>query len=434
VRDLDASDPGWRLEQIEDGRTEIPDDKNGALRIVAFRKKLDEIAEQSDSPLWWPSQETRDWLDALEQQSPTAPLTDNEAATLRAELTRFDAAITIARSMSECAQGKFPTKHKHDGLSTPLVDHSAGNRLGQLLFADLMVRLHDKDHAAALVDCRASWNLSRAYTDEPGYVLQLMRSHLIRRAVLMIQKLLATTECSDLELSAFQSEITHAESVPMWKLTIRGERGMRHDFYSSLAAGDVSMSQWNVPFSPEEAAELPNAKDARRQHVWTLEQYTQLLAIGLRSDWEQLPLLKQNDKRLSTAPLFGTNLFKHLELEYASDPNAEPEGRARSVAAGVWRHHATLKVTSVALAVERYRLVHGEWPDDLAATAPQFLPAIPADPYDGKPVRYQRASDGVVIYSVGEDLVDNQGAPTNTALRGKGEDITFQLWDKALRK
>jgi hypothetical protein len=45
--------------------------------------------------------------------------------------------------------------------------------------------------------------------------------------------------------------------------------------------------------------------------------------------------------------------------------------------------------------------------------APEFFSAIPIDPYDGKPLRYHPNADGTyLLYSVGENGVDDGGAPT----------------------
>jgi hypothetical protein len=81
----------------------------------------------------------------------------------------------------------------------------------------------------------------------------------------------------------------------------------------------------------------------------------------------------------------------------------------------------------VGLAIERYRLQTGHLPESLDELVPAFLPAIPQDPFDGKPQRYKRNVHGYVVYSVGEDGKDDGGAEKNAAglIRGPGTDITF---------
>ena len=98
------------------------------------------------------------------------------------------------------------------------------------------------------------------------------------------------------------------------------------------------------------------------------------------------------------------------------------------------RHQAFLRSAYVALAVERYRQTHGRWPDSLAALAPEFVKELPADPYSGSPLKYQRREDGVVIYSVGPDGQDNGGKVDRQNLTAPGTDIGFQLWDVPQRR
>ncbi len=66
-----------------------------------------------------------------------------------------------------------------------------------------------------------------------------------------------------------------------------------------------------------------------------------------------------------------------------------------------------------AIALKRYQLQHGHWPDQLAELVPQYLPAIPQDAMTNQPLPYHRKSGGIfLLYSVGEDGMDNGGDPT----------------------
>jgi len=66
--------------------------------------------------------------------------------------------------------------------------------------------------------------------------------------------------------------------------------------------------------------------------------------------------------------------------------------------------------TRTACALERYRLAHGAYPEKLVALVPEFLPAIPTDVIDRRPLRYRReAPDRFVLWSAGENEIDDQG-------------------------
>ena len=63
----------------------------------------------------------------------------------------------------------------------------------------------------------------------------------------------------------------------------------------------------------------------------------------------------------------------------------------------------------VVFALAAYRADHGEYPKDLAALAPKYLPAVPQDLFSGGPIRYKREDGGYVVYSVGQNGKDDGG-------------------------
>ena len=70
--------------------------------------------------------------------------------------------------------------------------------------------------------------------------------------------------------------------------------------------------------------------------------------------------------------------------------------------------------TRAVIAVERYRIAHGQYPETLAAVVPAFLPAVPVDPMTGNPLLYTRIENDphlreYLVYSTGIDGIDNGG-------------------------
>ncbi len=88
-----------------------------------------------------------------------------------------------------------------------------------------------------------------------------------------------------------------------------------------------------------------------------------------------------------------------------------------------------LRAAQAALAVQRYRLKNGKLPDSLSNLVPEFLEAVPLDPFDGKELRYKKLDSGFVIYSVGEDLIDDGGQekPKDKRQKVPHWDITFTI-------
>jgi type II secretory pathway pseudopilin PulG len=89
------------------------------------------------------------------------------------------------------------------------------------------------------------------------------------------------------------------------------------------------------------------------------------------------------------------------------------------------RDEAERATAQVGVALARYRLAHGSWPERLEALVPAELAQIPSDPFDGAQLRYRPRADGALVYSVGGDLKDDGGAPV--ADGGKGGDVVFSV-------
>lgn len=73
----------------------------------------------------------------------------------------------------------------------------------------------------------------------------------------------------------------------------------------------------------------------------------------------------------------------------------------------------------VVCGLERYRLVHGDYPEMLEALVPQFIERLPHDIVGGQPLRYRRSSDGkFLLYSVGWNQIDDNGISFGTTTNG----------------
>ena len=85
---------------------------------------------------------------------------------------------------------------------------------------------------------------------------------------------------------------------------------------------------------------------------------------------------------------------------------------------------AQARLGLTALALEQFRATHeNKYPSALSALTPDYLATIPADPFDGQPLRYRIKANGYLLYSIGPDLKDDSGDP----IIGKNGDIVFMV-------
>ena len=79
---------------------------------------------------------------------------------------------------------------------------------------------------------------------------------------------------------------------------------------------------------------------------------------------------------------------------------------------------AMRRTSIVAVAIERFRRVHaGEPPATLSTLVPEYLAAVPLDPFSGLQILYRPTADSYVVYSIGQNRADDGGA-----LYGLGSD------------
>jgi hypothetical protein len=141
------------------------------------------------------------------------------------------------------------------------------------------------------------------------------------------------------------------------------------------------------------------------QNRWT-ESIHRIQFVGT-NDWASLPNKSVSDEIFFDLPEPKLGWYDHLRFLFMSDPFSIVDDTMirRAVYTQVQKEMA---VTAIAL--HRYRLQSGRFPDTLTSLVPKFLPALPRDDMDGKTLRYRLQPDGnFLLYSVGLDGKDDGG-------------------------
>jgi len=140
-------------------------------------------------------------------------------------------------------------------------------------------------------------------------------------------------------------------------------------------------------------------------------------------------------RRLATRPYYQTHiewkrtearLFENHRMGILTKMLVPALGRCMEAAAKADARH---RLAMIAVAATSYRLKTGRLPARLEDLVPEFMPAVPVDPFDGKPMKMAAApGGGMVIYSVGADFKDDGGKVWDDDNRTG--DITFHLGAK----
>jgi hypothetical protein len=408
---LDSTDPGWRLEEIEASREEIPEDENSARVVVTSYALL---------PRSWPP---AGLMETLQADEPPTLLSAAQTERLARELGAVQPALDQATRLAELPRGRHHIEYKDNPISTIIEDQQHTRTMAALLRCDALRHAQAGAPGPALLSCRGILNAGRSIGDEPFGISQLIRVAVVTTACQTTEQVLARTEPTSPDLERLQRALEEEEKHPDLRILFRGERATFHRIFEFVERDAPSLGQlvngsggWQgVLFWPITRNRL------RREHVQMLE------------------LMTRQVERFQTPP------HEHLALEQAlaAEVRTLPQRAAitrmmlpalEKCSESFRRKRAYLRCLTALLACERFRTAHGHWPGRLDDLVPDFLPAVPLDPYDGAPLRFRTFPQGVVAYSVGSDLVDDSGRVDCANPKEPGCDVGSRLWDVRHRR
>jgi hypothetical protein len=416
IAEADRLDPHWRFEALQDERVDVPDAENSALLIAAAYSKIPKnflaIAPDGSPTI----------ADQLADLSPDQRLDAAQLNNLRGELAKVGGAVTMARDIADRPRGRWAVTWNTDFLIATLVPHmDQVQRVRHALVLDGALASAEGATERAMRDCRAVLNTGRSLGDEPMLISQIVRTACAMDAVRALERCMAQGQASEADLVAVQRLLADEAAAPTLLIAMRGDRAA---FFQSLEA--MRTARFNRAVFMMKPSRLGERFDIQRDRLLAqgaqparLRHGTALVEIVKR------PTHEQEDQ-----------LRKLAEPKQMLPPLLEGLTRSTDWTKLVRRFHraqAAQRCAETAMAAERYRLAEQRWPDNLNALVPRFLAAVPADPFDGQPLRLRCLPDGIVIYSVGPDRTDDDGQLDRSNADAPGTDIGFQLWDAERR-
>ena len=405
VRDADAASPGWQHDDLEAAREAVPDDENSAPLIQRASARL--------PPNWYPQ------LRSGYYSSRPHALSAGERAMLAEDLNGCGPALAEALRLADRPRGRHPFV-PGDRPRAPLLPHiDQVTRVTTLLRLETIRRTEAGDRDGAARACVAALNAARSLGDEPNLVSQLTRKfHDAGAACRSVQFLVNHAEVDAATLSDLQRRLEEEQRHPGFLIGMRGYRAELHLLLEAVADGKVPL-QSVVPASESPADLLwhppPSVEEVRLRHAELLPVLTHVVGVAREPPPRRAALLHDLVSEMDPES------FRLLGPLVRDLPTYERQFTTPE---------ATVLCTIAALAAERYRRDHGEWPDSLEALAPDYLDAVPADPADGRPLRYQRFAEGVVVYSLCRDRLGTQYDPNGPeTMRG----VWVRLWDASER-
>jgi hypothetical protein len=379
------------VEDLAAAMPKIPDEENMALRIEELGEKL----EAFPIPEEWNKNLP---IIGLARDTPTGRrLPPEQLEATKWYLAKFPEELEAIREALQlergCANIKFSSP-----LWNTLSRSFARSRLATRIVAlEVLVAAEDDDHDRArrclVCLCRAK----RVFEPEPFLIGSLMQMSSVAIACNQIERTINNCSLGEATLRSLQEEIASPRQAVDLKSAMNQERVLFIDMMLLLrTSSTVAGFSGSLPASTG-------------TNFW---RYVPILPAvdttdGLRVYSKMVEAIDQPDaqsiQRMKTAEAGAAALPTYSVMSRTMIPRL-------SHVAELWVRGVGLnRALQAALACERYRLSHGEWPADLDALVPEYLEAVPPDPFDGKAIRYKQIPEGICVWAIGEDLIDNGG-------------------------
>jgi hypothetical protein len=418
---------GWQLEELEAAREPVPENDNAALVALKVKELLPPGWPLPDGSVS-PSGLDQSQYDRLLDLAPEVQLDGPLAGALRASLGRVETARAEAHKLIGMSRGRFPINWADNVFATSLQSQDV-RPAARLLRLEAALASQDADADRALACVRGLAATARAIGDEPFLISVLCRVACDAQTVAALERALAQGEPSTAELVKVQALLEQEAAEPLLTRALRGERAGLDRTLLALRDRRLTLAQLldqgTVKSSAGIQRKLLDASGptlARRAHPRMLRLLNEFVEASKLPLEEQPRVMDEVARKVIQAKVNYDVITALLMPAFQKAATAYRRGVGN------------LRCAFVAVALERYRRDHGCWPPTLDALVPTYLPAVPADPQDGSPLRFQRRPDGVVVYWIGQDGTDDGGKLNRRDPLARGFDQGVQLWDPKERR
>jgi hypothetical protein len=347
-------------------------------------------------------------------QDASNDLPAEHVAAAEAFLAKYDSTIQLtlvaARAEGECRLAvEFD-----DGFSALLPNVQKMRTLARLMTLRGRAAAAKGDMDGAVESVEAMFEASRALAQQQLLIEHLVRMATAQMALAEVEFLLNEAELTDEQLGRLRKHVEALDFQQGLVNSLMGERGMGYHVFHHLETlhGDQPfMGKPDPgPGSITKAEDCRMYLDLQRQMLEAAREPFPAAIDKSHSVEQQLQLLAG-----SRNPLERLNYMTTLLIMPASSGSF----------AATARNLARRDLVLCAIAARQYQHKQGELPASLAALVPEFLPAVPADPFDGKPLRMIATEEGLVLYSIGRDQKDDGGLESGQ--RSGEPDIAVRL-------
>ena len=375
------------------------------------------MAKISDLKAW------RDYYRALAtttNEFPVAPQPQTPAQDVLLALSKYDPVIEELREAGKLPYSRFPLEWDKDDPAEILLPHLAVLKQCSLaLQLRAIAELQNGESEKAFDDVKLIFRLVDSIRTEPIIISQLVRFAMVQIALQPIWEGLAEHKWSDAQLAGLDSELAMLDFPADYEFSVRGERASHGKIIDWIEQKRsrywliADMTSNNNPDNNNQPNTMENFLGTVAFYLMPKGWFYQneISLAQMEQQWN-LPLVD------ATNQIVSPKMVQQAGTTLASSLRATPFNFFARLLVPALGNYAqktayaqnAVNMARIAIALERYRLAHGEYPESLDALAPQFMEKIPHDIINGEPLHYRRTDDGqFVLYSIGWNETDEGG-------------------------
>ncbi|MCF6284230.1 MAG: hypothetical protein L3K26_03460 [Candidatus Hydrogenedentes bacterium] len=376
------------LEELDAWYPQVPDAENAALLYEDIFTELEAIDPEGTRV-----EALRDATEEYEQIG-DYPVEHREA--LKTFVADAEPALALLEAAVVRPKARFPIDLS-EGMEAELPHLSKMRNAVRVLYLSSEAALLNGNKALAVERHATILPVGGALLAEPGLLPQLVRGAINGISFRALERLVNHTQFDEellRQLDAAYAAAYHPEAL---QRALLGERCMAADTIRRVYDGTLNSDSGLFREIRDKLVSNPVLVGSYgRYEQLTVYAAFETMLPGVDPDWPTIATPLHDGAEPDTS---GAILASILLPSISRAPIY------------FVRYIAYLRSARTAIAVERYRLAHGTAPDSLEDCVPEFLDVVPEDPYDGEAIRYQRESEGYVIYCVFDDLDDDGAVP-----------------------
>jgi hypothetical protein len=400
----------------------VPDRDNAALvyqRAFAAMGRESETDDSVPGGWQWDEASKKAWEEAWRKWDTAGKIEFNvHDPALRKFLSREEPALKLLRRAAALPGCYFERDYGRLNISMLIPEMQPLRRGGRLLALDAICGAADGDYHRSVEDINAMFRMAEHIAGDPLLIAEMVAIAVDRVAVDSLQVVTATYHIPVDDLAALKISDNVSFRVLLQR-GLRAEEALRLATFDDVGSGRVTFSDIvNEPSHPLWFANPPISSAYR------------IFMLG-----DDLAAHRQFTAEMdhaAQAPYWqGRDRLLNLEREVGRNPGGVLTAMLLPAVSTAMKRAASgdarRDVARVGLALYAYRAKNGRFPAKLDDLAPEFIAAVPANPFDGKPMKLMMTEGGVTVDSSAPEPAEPAEKPF--AFNSTYQDVKFMVPD-----